>query len=808
MLWINLKIALRNLRKNKVYALINIGGLTIGLTIYLFGNLIIDYERTHDEFFAKSDRIVTIGSSGRPESVMGGRRGPATFSALMPILEAELTDIEAIARTLSREFVVGNEEQGFYENVIFADADFLKIFSFNYLHGDASALDHPNRVLLTDSAAIRYFGRTDVLGEILTLNNEHNFSVSGVIQIPPNSHFNPDVGSDFEIISSVASLVQISRTRYEGNWSNLGGVGHTYVLLPPRLDATWLQNQLDAMFDSVTAENAKRVIDGYIVSPLTQANLAMWDSMNFPAMEIIELLCLLVLLTAAVNYTNMAVAQSLGRSREVGMRKVVGASKKQLFTQFLVESLVIVSLAMLCSIAILEIVIPAYNTWGSDSLVMDYHQTLVWMGLTTLFIALLAGAYPAWLIARASPVDALRDIARKGRSGGLVRSTLVGAQFAISAFMLAVVAIMFAQNKTVEQASYIFPRSEIYTLHRLEANVSRLTILREELEKLPNIESVGFSSQIPYEQNNNTFLAGLTPGDEARSIRFNEMMIAPEFFEAYDIPIIAGRNFDRSRNIDEFHRITGESPPINVVINELAATRLGFSSALDAVGQRVYPIGEIHKFSEAVVVGVVPTQNIQGLFSDEKPWMFLWSMDQDWMDTASIRIAGGNYLESVQRIEDVWNRVIPDYPMNGRFLDEDFNRIFNVMVGMNKFIGFFALVAMLLSMVGLLGLTIFYVKQKTKEIGIRKTLGASSSRIVQMLIWQLSKPLAIALIMALPAAMLASNFYLNLFADRIDSSVPILFASGVISAVIALSTMIALAYRAAKSNPINALRHE
>src|SRR5210317_387854 len=278
----------------------------------------------------------------------------------------------------------------------------------------------------------------------------------------------------------------------------------TYVLLPPGLDEHWLQAQLDEMFDRVVPDSAQQAIASFDVHPLSFANTAVWDLVGLPVISSISLLSLLVLIVACVNYTNLATAQSLGRSREVGMRKTMGASQGQLLIQFLIESLVIASIAMIVAIAALELIIPFFNNAANKSLTIDYLRTMPWLLLTTALVGLIAGMYPAWLITRASLIEALRDSARKGKKGARMRSVMIGAQFAISAFMLAIVSVVYMQNQQVKESSYEFPRSEIYTMDRLSVDgiSDRLDTLKYELEALPNVSSVSYSSQVPFEQNN------------------------------------------------------------------------------------------------------------------------------------------------------------------------------------------------------------------------------------------------------------------------------------------------------------------
>jgi putative ABC transport system permease protein len=293
------------------------------------------------------------------------------------------------------------------------------------------------------------------------------------------------------------------------------------------------------------------------------------------------------------------------------------------------------------------------------------------------------------------------------------------------------------------------------------------------------------------------------PGDEATGITFMNMRISPEFFDTYDIPILAGRKL--SRDIANDKR-GDESETLNILINELSAKQMGFDRPIDALNQRLYTNNEEATVREYIIVGVVPTQNILGLFNAEKAWIFQYSPSS--LRTGSVRITGGNIMDSVESIEDVWDRVISDYPMQGRFLDELFDGVYNILKYMNLALGIFAFVALSLALIGLFGLAAFMATQRTKEIGVRKVLGASSTQIARLLVWQFSKPILWALLIALPSAYFASQGYLNFFADRINSPIPILVVSGLIAVLLAWGTIAGHAIRIARSNPILALRYE
>jgi putative ABC transport system permease protein len=808
MFWNNVKIALRNLRKNKLFALVNILGLALGLTIYVFGGLLIKYESTHDMFFKNAANIYTIGSIAAPDLNVGVDKFNATFTAVGPIIEAELRDVELVARTVNSEYLLAVGDNSFYEGLAFADESLLEMFDFNYIHGDSTALQDPSGLLLNETSAIKYFGHTDVMGETITFDNEYDFHVTAVIEdVPLNSHFTSSVLQDngFNFLVPISGLNRMRDWDLAGNWNNLSIGNMTYVLLPETLGEEWLNTQIDGIFERMVPDEQKQVLADLTVAPLQRANLAVWDMIGMPVIAVVSLLSFLVLLIACVNYTNLATAQSLGRSREVGMRKTMGASQAQLLVQFLIESLVIAAIAMVVAIAALELLIPLFNNVANKSLTLNYLKTLPWLVLTTVLVGLCAGMYPAWLITRASPIEALRDTARKGRKGARMRSIMIGAQFAISAFMLAIVSIVFMQNEKVKESSYVFPRSEVYTMDRLfvEGISDRLETLKYELEALPNVTSVSYSSQVPYEQNNSQMGVSLKPGDEAGQINLHTMDMTPDFFETYDIPLLAGRALDRNISQDVEKE---DSETVNVIINELAVDNLQFGTPNDALNQRFYRLNDDGINTEYIVVGVVPTQNIVGLFNEVKPWLFSYNPEN--LRIGSIRISGGSIMNTVEQIEDTWDRVIPEYPLQGRFLDEVFDDVYQILEFMNMALAGFAFVALALASVGLFGLAAFMAAQRTKEIGMRKVLGASTSQIARLLVWQFSTPVLWALAVALPAAYFATTTYLNFFAERIESPILILIVAGALAVALAWSTVAGHAIRIARSNPILALRYE
>ncbi|MEM1112988.1 MAG: ABC transporter permease [Pseudomonadota bacterium] len=806
-------IAIRTLRRNASYTVINLFSFVLGLTIFVLGGLIVKYEQTHDLFFENSDRIYTVGMVFKGEGIGGSSRDITTYSAVGPLIDAEVGDLEAVARVLIRPRVLTIGDEKINQAVRFADPAFLQIFKFEFIAGDASVLHDPSSMILTESTALRHFGRADALGETITLDNQLDLRVAAVIRdVPTNSHFNSSLvfDNDFEFLAPLSALSMVSSFNIEGRWGGIWSWDHTYVLLPATLDVTWLDAQLGALFDRHKRPDEDEMALGFYASPLVEANLSIFQNIGIPVTSIIQLLSLLVLVIVCVNYTNLATAQALGRSREVGLRKTMGASRVQLLAQFQVESLVITSVGMLGALACLELLIPAYNKVTGRALVLSYASELPTLILTAVLVGLAAGAYPAWVITRSSPIAALRDENRQGRQGAWVRSLMLGAQFAISAFMLALVVVVYAQNLKVEESSYVFPRDETYALQlsslKMDDKQSRLETLSRELEALPEVDGVALASTVPFATKwSATRLARDKDGSDTAP-QINQLYVAPEFVELYDIEILAGRNFNRDINSDR-HR--SDEPGIyNVLINELAVSTLGFDSPQSALGQRIYGKDDDKETTEMVVVGVLATLPHLGQVNLLRPQVFF--MEPEKYSDLSIRLrAGGSMLEAVEAIEEVWEQVIPEYPISGKFLSDVFLQLFNILTVASASLAGFASVALLLALVGLFGVTAFMAAQRTKEIGIRKSLGASTASLVGLMLWRFLRPVLLALALALPCAFIATSLYLDIFSeDRITTQVPILVLAGLTSILLAVLTVGGRVLKVARSNPVLALRHE
>ncbi|MDA9554520.1 ABC transporter permease, partial [Emcibacteraceae bacterium] len=804
------KIAIRSILKNKLYAIINILGLTMGLSIYLFGGLMANYEYTHDTFFKNYDRVYTIRGEVNPLAGIGIGQVDNVPSGVAPVMKAELEEVEAIARTIFREFLVSINEDNYYENVRFADAELLDIFDFEFIIGDKSALSNSTGIIISESYAKKFFGDQDPIGKTITLDHEHDLSINAVIRdLPQNSHFSsgvlPMLTRPLNIIIPMSAMERITDFQPDTNWTSTSTGNLTYVMLPETLDQQWLQDQLPGIYERHFPEEQRSFLSGMLTRPLIDANMALWDTIGLPVITIIEILGLMVLIIACVNYTNLATAQSMGRSREVGLRKTLGAGRTQLLTQFIIESITTTMIALVLAITVLEIIIPLFNSATGEILSIDYLSDLPMLLATALIVGLVAGAYPAYVISKESPISALRDSGRKGRGAVWIRASMIAVQFIFSVGILAAVLVVYEQNKKVEENSQIFPKEQVFTLDRLnvEQMEDRHEVLRNEIMNIPYVEQFSLSSQVPYEQTNTNIKASRVLNDFSAAINFNQLNIDDQFAVLYDIPIVAGRNISRDIAMDTHIR---ENKAVNVLVNEIAAKDIGFESSAAAVGQVFYEDEGDRGITTYTIVGVLEDRNILGMFNDVKPFFF-FKRDASYR-VASIKLSKNASFDVVDDIEEVWTEVYPDYPMQGKYLNETFQMVYMLFELATSSLATFALFALFLAAIGLFGLAAYMAEQKTREIGIRKVLGASNNQIIRLLIWQFSTPVLWATPIALGLSYYASNKYLEIFADRISLPYGMLLAAGIGGIVISWLTVATQAFTIAKTNPVNALYHE
>lgn len=799
--------AFRNLVKNRLYALINIVGLAIGLAVFVFGTVLVDYEKSHDRSFANFERIYTPISYFSPSANISVRSADTVYAAFGEHLRAGMPELEGLARVKREEFLFSIGEDDYYQDIRFTDADFTRIFQLTYLEGDASVLLNPSSLLITRSVAEKYFGDGPAVGQTVMLDHTHAMTVAAVVEdLPANTHFNSSVIGEtkFEVVANFKALQDLSGYDPAQDWGDLSLGNRTYILLPQDRDETWLRQGVQALYDKHYSEDNKEFISSLDVVPLVYANTYLWDAVGLPLLLSVTIMALLVLVVACVNYTNLAIAQSLGRRREVGLRRTLGAERRQLLVQFLTESVMTAMVAMFIALVALEMLIPVFNQSLGKIVVLDYGSILPWLVATTLIVGIASGGYPAYLITRTDPIEALRDGKGVGRGSSLLRSAMIALQFVIAIFMLATVLVMYFQNQRVKETVNLYPSDQILALERLnvEGIEPRLETLRTELKRLPGVVNVSYTNQVPFYQSNRTFDAGPESGDASNTFSMNRIRIDHDFLKTLDIQLIAGR--DLSRNIAR-DAVRDGTIEVNAIVNELAASRLGFASPEAALGQQFYNFGPDGVTQQFTVVGVMEDQNFLGLHNSVKPFTFYVDDNRYY---GAVRIRPTDVAGTLAAIEAVWDRLIPDYPMQSKFLDEQFDEVYVIFRSINLALSAFAVLALSLALIGLFGLAAFMAEQRTREIGIRRVLGASVPQLVRLLIWQFSKPVVWALVLALPLAYVGASLYLDIFADRITLPIGIIALAGLIGIAAAWAIVATHATWVARANPVNALRHE
>jgi len=616
------------------------------------------------------------------------------------------------------------------------------------------------------------------------------------------------------MIASINALVTMSDFDLEGDWGNLSTRDKTYALLREGGSISTANEQLQNLYESHMPGEQKEAFSGFVFRPVTDLNTWLWEAIGIPVIASIQILGFLILLVACLNYVNLATAQVMGRTREVGMRKALGATRTQLFSQFVTESILLTAGALVIAVALIKLTLPYVNNASGKSLSFGHlsgFEIAGWLLAITFIVGLMAGAYPAYLIARGKIVGMLSGEVRRGRKGDLLRNIMLVIQFSISIFMLIAVAIIFAQNKKVAASGDVFAMDQIVVLDRISRPEIRdvSETLRGEFLRIPGVEGVAFSSQVPFEQNHSAQDYATQPGDEASKVNLYNIRVDENFLEMYGMQPIAGRGLSLDYAADTLTSDDENIPTsssVNVVLNELAARKLGYESPGEALGKSFNPIDEGTGFLEHRIVGVVPDINFLGFFNDIKPIIFLMAPQR--YRLASLRLSGGAIPAKLEQIDAVWERVVPAYPIQRRFLNEFFDDVFQMFTGINAALAGFAAVALLVALIGLFGLAAFMAEQRTKEVGIRRVMGASVPRIVRLLVWQFSRPVFIAIILASPLGWLAAGAYLDFFAERVGLSPVFFISAGVTALVVAALTVSFHAVRVARANPVFALRYE
>ena len=784
-------VALRNIRRDVTYSLINIIGLTIGITGSLILILYVFDDLSYDRYHEKSDRIYRISSRiSEPDDAFNWA---VTQVPLAPQLMTDYPEVEEATRFIQsgRHLYHFEDREFFEEEVSFADSNVFNVFDYEWIEGDPeSALKEPNSIVLTRSFAERYFGGESPLGKELTREDERSFNVTGLIEdLPHNTNYT---------FSALASRNTIPEDY--GSWGSFHI--YTYVLLQKGFDYELFEAKLPDLYTNHMAEIFERmgIKIVYEVLPITWIHLhSDFEGEPVPVgnisyVHIFIAIIVLMLLIASMNYMNLATARSTKRSKEIGIRKVAGSSRRSLIRQFLVESFTLTILSLLISIILVYLLLPVFNNIAGKSIGPEYLFTpviLVSLLVVVLLTGLLAGSYPAFFLSSFNPVNVLKGHLSFGRSNLNIRKILVVAQFSLSTILVISTWIIYDQINYLKNKDLGFDKENVITLSlTTQEMVDKLPVLKQNLKSSPNILNVGTANAAIGRGTGKTIMRVETPeGMVERGINF--FRVDHDFIEAVGIRLIEGRGFS-----EEF---TGDTAT-GVIINQTLAKRLNWD---DPIGKKV--ILPMDSTTIATVVGLIADYHQFGLYNVMEDQMFLYYPE---CYLIFIKVSGQNMTSTIDYIKEQWTELYPGFPFDYTFLDEDFGEQFEADEKRGIVYTSFSILAMVIACLGLFGLASFTSELRTNEVGVRKVHGASIPRIVSLMLKGYLQLIVIAIIIASFVSWYLANNWLESFVYRTEIHWISFVMAGLVMLVITSVTVSYHTIRSANVNPAESLRYE
>jgi putative ABC transport system permease protein len=783
-----IKTAIRNMRKFKGYTFINIAGLAIGIACCILILLWVRDELSFDGFHEKADRLYRVVEQ---QYYAGGELFPVavTPAPLAAALKDEIPEFVNAARiTLSPRLLIRYGERMFYEDdIALADPSVFDLFSFRLVKGDPeTALEKLNSIILTESMAEKYFGDEDPLNKDLKIGNMYDLTVTGVVEnAPRNSHLQFNFIIPFEIIKMAGDPLD--------NWGN--NSYFTYVELAENADAATAQEKITGFLQKHLPESSTTLH----LQPLKRIHLYSDFTADVPGhgdikyVYIFSLVALFVLIIACINFMNLTTARSGNRAKEVGMRKVTGAQKADIVMQFLGESMLFAFIAFLFALGLVLLLLPAFNALSGKELSLftgesiDLLAALIGVAILT---GLVSGSYPVLYLSSFQPVAVLKGTLRSGPRGSTFRRVLVVIQFSLSIFLIIATAIIHSQLEYIQNKKLGYDKDHVIYM-RIGMNAVRYyePFKREALTS-PDILGIGWSGQLPAYIVNSTSSVNWPGKDPNESILMHNTAVDYDFIETMGMEIVAGRNFSLEFPTDEKEAF---------ILNEEAARLLGEDSAVG----KPFTLWDI----KGKVIGVVKNFHFKSLNTHVEPLVIRLLKPQPY-SFMFIRVRGENITASINYLEKTWRKIATVFPFEYQFLDDYYDRTYHAEQRMGKLFNAFTALAIFIACLGLLGLASFMAEQRTKEIGIRKVLGATVPNIILLMSREFVFLVAISNVLAWPLAYYLMNKWLENYAYHAAINVLFFFVSALIALAIALLTVSYQAFRAASANPIDSLRYE
>jgi len=804
------KIAWRNLMKYKFISFINLFGLTVGLTCCLLITTYIINELSYDRYNKNAENTYRVtrtfkNGDGAVSLVLSTVSPP--FGYYFP---TDFPEIQKMTRLLN----IGTTPLKYKEklinepNVYFADENLFNVFTLKVLEGNPqTALKDPFSVMMSEDVAKKYFGNEDPMNKVLKANNQFDVKVTGIYKdFPENSFMHPGVLVSFNTLKDSAVY---GAENLRTNWGN--NSFFTFLVLPNHYDPQKLISKFPAFLDKHMATE----YGGKQASKFTSLDLQKLTDIHLHShtdyeaepngdinrVYVFSIIAFFILLIACINYMNLSTARSALRAKEIGIRKVIGARKKELIFQFLSESVLISWAAILIAFVLLYFTLPWLVKISGQQLSINIllkWQILVPLFLTPFAVGILSGVYPALFMSSFQPVKTLKGLVKVGGGSISFRKVLVIAQFTISIVLIITTIIVFQQLRYMQETSLGYDKEHIITMPYYNSINPRYDAFRNDLLQNTGIKNIARSSRIPTGRLLDEQGASAMVGDSMRPVTADIKVVAADydFVPTYGVHIVAGRNFSRDYTMDTS----------NFILNEAAIKAIGWTSPQDAVGRDFTYGGR-----KGHVVGVMGDFHFESLRQKIVPIVLVnppVSANNSGFNNLSIKLAGNNIPATLAIIEKAWRQYLPDVPYQSTFLDENFNKLYESEQRQGTIFTVFACIAIFIACLGLFGLSAFAITQRIKEIGVRKVLGANVSSIVVLLSKEFLKLVLVASLIAFVIAWYAMTKWLQDFAYRINIHWWVFILAAILASAVALATVSFQAIKAALANPIKSLRTE